>query len=100
MRNQKCRTSAMGRALCFVASGGAFPITNASMAQDGGFVRVTNAQMALSRSEYDLTNGVFEGGTVVVGSPISSQFNQYGGAATIATLDLGIPVPGSSGTYA
>src|SRR5436853_6333730 len=86
-----------------VVQGGTFLVTNATMIQDGGFVRVTNAQMNLSSSEYDLTNGVFEGGTVWVGAPLMSTFNQYGGTAVITNLLLGPRSPGSGsrgGAYA
>jgi hypothetical protein len=85
-----------------VVQGGIVILTNTMMIQDGGLVRTTNVQMNLSASEYHMTNGVFEGGLVWVGAPVSSQFNQYGGTATIATLDLGPRFPGSgsrSGTY-
>jgi hypothetical protein len=72
-----------------VVQGGAFGITNAEIIQDGGFVRTTNVQMDLSNSRYQLTNGVFEGGTVRVGAPVLSSFNQYGGTVVITNLLLG-----------
>src|SRR5262249_4093673 len=72
---------------------------NTAFIQDGGFVRTTNAQMNLSASQYQMTNGVFEGGTVWVGAPVPSQFNQYGGTATIANLLLGAPTSGSGVAY-
>lgn len=86
-----------------VVQGGTVLVTNSQIIQDGGLVLTTNAQMNLSASEYDLTNGVFEGGVVWIGAPISSQFNQYGGTAVITELDLGPRSPGSGprgGTYA
>ncbi len=45
-----------------VVQGGTFMITNSDFIQDGGFVRATNGQMYLSGSEFDITNGVFDGG--------------------------------------
>src|SRR5205814_1913422 len=88
-----------------VVQGGTFVITNATMIQDGGFVSTTNVQMNLSSSEYDLTNGVFQGGAVWIGgpaSPVLSHFNQYGGDVMIAELTFGRGSPGSSygGAYA
>lgn len=67
---------------------GTFTITNSQMAQDGGFVRTTNAPMYLQNSIYEMTNGVFEGGSVAIGTPISAHFNQYGGAVTIGNLGI------------
>src|SRR5438105_8852717 len=69
-----------------VVQGGTFVITNATMIQDGGFVRATNAQMILSDSEYDLTNGVFEAGSVALGYPYPAHFNQYGGTVVISNM--------------
>jgi hypothetical protein len=92
-----------GRILNFnsglVVQGGTVVVTNSQIIQDGGFVRTTNAQMNLSGSGYQMTNGVFQGGVVLIGGPGSSQFNQYGGAATIATLGIGTPATGGSGAY-
>ena len=83
-----------------VVQSGTIVVTNSQIGQDGGLVSTTNAQMNLSDAEYNLTNGVFEGGVVWVGTgPVSGRFNQYGGTATIATLDLGTPTTGSSGSY-
>src|SRR5881397_3013614 len=70
------------------------------MIQDGGFVRVTNAQMNVQNSQYQLTNGVFEGGQVLLGSPVSAQFNQYGGTAVISDLQFGRGTGGAGGTFA
>src|ERR1043166_1974633 len=50
-----------------VVQGGTFLVTNSTIIQDGGFVRATNGPMTLSNSEYDVTNGVFEAGTVALG---------------------------------
>src|SRR5207245_6234416 len=61
-----------------VVQGGTFLVTNATMIQDGGFVRATNAQMILSDSEYALTKGVFEAGSVALVYPYPAHFNQYG----------------------
>jgi hypothetical protein len=83
-----------------VVQGGTILLTNTTMIQDGGFVRTTNAQMNLSSSEYDLTNGVFEGGQVIVGLPTSARFNQYGGTAVISALAFGRGPSGAGGTYA
>jgi hypothetical protein len=74
-------------------------LTNTEFIQDGGFVRVTNISMNFNASQYHMTNGVFDGGTVWVGAPVPSQFNQYGGTATIANLLLGTPTSGSGGAY-
>ena len=82
-----------------VVQGGTVVVTNSQIIQDGGFVRTTNAQMNLSGSKYQMTNGVFQGGVVLIGGPGSSQFNQYGGAAIIATLDIGTPAMGGGGAY-
>jgi hypothetical protein len=83
----------------FEVESGTITVTNSQVIQDGGFVRTTNASMNLSDSQYQLTNGVFEGGVVWIGAPAPSEFNQYGGTATITTLDLGTPTAGSSGAY-
>ena len=58
--------------------------------------------MILSDSEYDLTNGVFQAGSVALGYPYPAHFNQYGGDATIAQLYLGTGSPAGShgGAYA
>lgn len=83
-----------------VVQGGTILVTNSQINQDGGLVLTTNAQMDLSDAVYDLTNGIFEAGVLWVGmGPVSGQFNQYGGTASIATLDLGTPTQGSSGAY-
>jgi len=72
-----------------VVQGGTFVVTNSHMIQDGGLVCTTNVPLYLSNSEYDLTNGVFEGGVVWVGRPVFSSFNQYGGTVLITNLILG-----------
>ena len=79
---------------------GTFMVTNSDIIQDGGFVRTTNASMNLNDSAYNLTNGVFEGGLVVLGYPVSAQFNQYGGSVLITNLEFGAGVMGSGGAYA
>jgi hypothetical protein len=71
-----------------VVQEGIVTVTNAQIVQDGGFVRATNAPMYLQSAVYQLTNGVFEGGTVRL-MHFSSAFNQYGGAATIQNLQFG-----------
>src|ERR1051326_882826 len=63
-----------------VVQSGTITVSNAQIYQDGGFVRTTNTTMYLQNAEYDLTNGVFEGGTVLFGFPVSARFNQYNGA--------------------
>lgn len=81
-----------GRILDFnsglVVASGTVIVTNSQMIQDGGFVRVTNAPMYLQNSIYQMTNGVFEGGSVSIGLPVSAQFNQYGGTVTIGSLGV------------
>ncbi|HZR19628.1 MAG TPA: C-type lectin domain-containing protein, partial [Verrucomicrobiae bacterium] len=82
-----------GRLLNFnsglVVQHGTVLVTNSQMIQDGGLAVMTNAQMYLSQAEYDITNGVFEGGLVLLGAPFFSTFNQYGGMVTITNLILG-----------
>jgi len=68
--------------------GGTFMITNSDIIQDGGFIRATNGPVYFSGSEYDISNGVFEASSVSLGYPVTSRFNQYGGAVKIA--DLGV----------
>ena len=86
----------------FVVQSGTMTVTNAQMMQDGGFIRTTNATMYLQNAEYDLTNGVFEAGTVNLGLPVFSRINQYGGAAVISHLFFGRGAPffGGGGNYA
>jgi hypothetical protein len=74
--------------------GGAFTVTNSQINQDGGFIRTTNAQMNLSDSVYNLTNGVFQAGSVGLGYPTSAQFNQYGGTVSIAGLGFASYIAG------
>jgi hypothetical protein len=84
-----------------MVDGAVLTVTNAQIIQDGGFVRTTNATMYLQNAEYDLTNGVFEGGTVLLGLPVSARFNQYGGSVVIADLAFGEgPYYGAGGNYA
>jgi hypothetical protein len=78
-----------------IVQGGMFMVTNSDLIQDGGFIRATNGPLYISGSEIDVTNGVFEGGSVSLGYPVSSHFNQYGGAVKIANLGFGSYVPGS-----
>ncbi|MBW8863647.1 MAG: hypothetical protein JF609_01755 [Verrucomicrobia bacterium] len=85
-----------------VVRSGASVVTNSEIIQDGGSVDMANAPMNLSNARYEMTNGVFEGGTVWVGAPVFSSFNQYGGTVAITNLNLGPRSPGSSfgGAYA
>src|SRR5439155_1117977 len=87
-----------------IVQGGTIVVTNAQIIQDGGLVRTTNATIYLQNSEYHLTNGVFDGGQVLIGWPVSGRFNQYGGTAVIADLKFGPSGEGNSsgggGTYA
>lgn len=83
-----------------VVEGGTITVTNAQIMQDGGFIRTTNATMYLQNAEYDLTNGVFEAGTVNLGLPVFSRINQYGGAAVISDLRFGEGPTGAGGQYA
>ncbi len=69
-----------------IVQNGVVIVTNAQIVQDGGFIRTTNALMNLFNSEYYLTNGGFEGGTVSIGLQEASHINQYGGTATIENL--------------
>jgi hypothetical protein len=80
--------------------GGTIFVTNAQIMQDGGFVRTMNATFYLQNAEYDLTNGVFEGGGVALGMPVSASFNQYGGSVVINSLFFGEgPYSGAGGHY-
>jgi hypothetical protein len=72
-----------------VVQGGTIVVTNAEIIQDGGLVRTMNATMYLQNSVYNLTNGDFEGGSVLIGFPVSAHFNQYGGTVIITNLGLG-----------
>jgi hypothetical protein len=81
----------------FVVQGGTITVTNTQMSQDGGLVQTTNSTMYLYSSQYQLTNGIFEGGHVWLGSPSGpSVFNQYGGSAQIADLAF-LTAPSQSG---
>ncbi len=79
-----------------VADGAVLTVTNAQMSQDGGFIRTTNATLHFQNAEYDLTNGLFEAGTVLLGEQVFSRFNQFGGMAVISDLYFG-PYPPYSG---
>src|SRR5689334_12052415 len=83
----------------FVVQSGTIVVTNAQIVQDGGLIRTTNTTMYLQNADYHLTNGVFEGGQVVLGFPVSARFNQYGGTAVISALAFGRGPPGAGGTY-
>ncbi len=83
-----------------IVQGGTITITNSQIIQDGGFISTTNSTMYLQRAEYDLTNGVFEGGQVLLGFPVSAQFNQYGGTAVITNLGFGQGSAYAGGHYA
>src|SRR5438094_103695 len=83
-----------------IVQGGTIIVTNAQIIQDGGFVRTTNATMYLQNAEYDLTNGVFEAGQVVIGWPVAAQFNQNGGRAMMSNLGFGQGPTGAGGMYA
>jgi hypothetical protein len=56
--------------------------------------------MDLQSSQYHLTNGIFEGGQVLVGFPVSAGFNQYGGTVVVSDLEFGRSSGGAGGTYA
>ncbi|HWC59567.1 MAG TPA: hypothetical protein VHC44_07715, partial [Verrucomicrobiae bacterium] len=71
-----------------VVQGGAIEVTNSQINQDGGFFIATNTAMALNDSFFNLTNGVFACGSVSLGYPTSSHFNQYGGTAIITNLSF------------
>lgn len=83
-----------------VVQGGTFTIANSQMSQDGGSVQTMNAPMNFINGEYDLTNGVFNGGQVVLGDYYyQGRFNQYGGAVLITNLIISIgTVSGTAGT--
>jgi hypothetical protein len=84
-----------------VVQGGTITVTNAEIIQDGGFIRTTNATVYLQNTVYNLTNGVFEGGSIAFGVPVSARFNQYGGTAVISDLYFGQgPYYGAGGNYA
>jgi hypothetical protein len=82
-----------------IVQGGTIIVTNAQIVQDGGLIRTTNATMYLQNADYHLTNGVFEGGQVVLGFPVSARFNQYGGTAVISQLRFGYGADFGGGTY-
>src|SRR2546429_5755419 len=66
-----------------VVQSGTIVVTNAQIVQDGGLIRTTNATMYLQNADYHLTNGVFEGGQILLGLPVAARFNQYGGTSVI-----------------
>src|SRR5438045_326215 len=68
-----------------VVQGGTIIVTNAQIIQDGGFVVTTNATMYLQNAEYDLTNGVFEAGQVVIGWAVGDQFTHCGGRGVLSS---------------
>jgi hypothetical protein len=72
-----------------VVQGGTITLTNAQIVQDGGFIRTTNVTMNLQNAVYEMTNGVFEGGEVLLGYPVAARFNQYGGSVMITNLAFG-----------
>ena len=80
--------------------GGTITVTNAQIAQDGGYVGVFRATMNLQNAVYQMTNGLFDGGSVVLGFPVSAGFNQYGGLAIITNLVFGQGNPSAGGHYA
>ena len=82
-----------------VVQGGTMLVTNSQIIQDGGFVRTTNAQMNLSGSEYQLTNGVFEGGPCGSARRAPASSTSTAAQRPSAMLDLGTPAQGSSGAY-
>ena len=69
---------------------GSLGITNAQLIQDGGFVRATNVTTYLEGGGvYQLTNGLFEGEAVQLGVQGEGSFNQYGGTASMNSLNAG-----------
>src|SRR5581483_2220983 len=83
--------------------GGTITVTNSQINQDGGFVGTMGAPMYLQNAIYNLTNGLFEGGQVVIGQFYSGRFNQYDGTALITNLAFGLSAGGGAsggGTYA
>ena len=86
-----------------IVQGGTITVTNSQINQDGGFIITTNAPMTLQASVYNLTNGDFEGGQVVLGAPVSATFNQFAGTALITNLVFGTSASGGNsggGNYA
>jgi hypothetical protein len=85
-----------------VVDGGKFALSGGEVFQDGGFVRTTNAPLSIDNAAYYLTNGVFEAGTLLIGSGEYGRFNQYGGTASVRSLAFGAgaPVGAVGGTYA
>jgi hypothetical protein len=78
-----------------VVQGGTIIVTNSQINQDGGFINTMGAQMTLSDSVYNLTNGNFEAGSVLLGNPVSAHFNQYGGSVLISNLDTDSYIAGT-----
>jgi hypothetical protein len=83
-----------------VVQGGTIVVTNGEIIHDFGLVRTTGAPMYLQNSHYHLTNGLFEGGTVLLGWPVTAHFNQYGGTAIITNLVFAQGALGAGGRYA
>ena len=83
-----------------LVQGGTITITNSQINQDGGFINTTNAPMYLQNSVYNLTNGLFQGGTVFFGTPSPADFNQYGGTVIITNLVFVGGAPFTGGHYA
>ncbi|HEX5219705.1 MAG TPA: hypothetical protein VFZ59_09070 [Verrucomicrobiae bacterium] len=75
---------------------GTITVTNAQIVQDGGYFGALNATLNLFNGAYELTNGLFEAGSVAIGLDGDSHFNQYGGQATI--LNLSFPFIAAAGT--
>jgi len=82
-----------------VVESGTITVTNAQIAQDGGFIRTTNATMYLQNAAYQMTNGIFEGGSVLLGFPVLARFNQYGGSVLITNLSFGQGNSAAGGEY-
>ncbi len=80
-----------------IVQSGTITVTNSQINQDGGFIITTNAPMTLQASVYNLTNGDFEGGQVLLGTPGSATFNQYDGTVLITNLVFGTSAEGGTG---
>lgn len=71
-------------------------MTNSQINQDGGYVGTLNAPMYLQNAVYNLTNGLFQGGSVSIGFPVSAHFNQYGGSVIITNLGFASSTVGTN----
>jgi len=80
--------------------GGTITVTNAQLVQDGGYFGAMKATMNLQNAVYQMTNGLFEGGSVLLGFPVSARFNQYGGLVMITNLVFGQGNSAAGGHYA